>query len=151
MRKYRTGSAWAFWRWTVTDSDYIRRLFLVKTPWFAVCLHWFNRPDPETHLHDHPVTFLSLILRGGYTEMRYRHRKGLGLETRRWWNFLRARRDDFHAIRHVEPRTLTICFMGPKRQEWCFHTEQGLIHWKDYHGAQRLGLDPTLARKWPHP
>lgn len=146
-RLYKSGMWWAFWRWTVTDSDYIRRLHLVKTPWFAVCLHWFNKPDPEPHLHDHPVSFLSLILRGGYTEERYGPDPKWGPRTlrveHRWWNWLPANRGTAHAIRRIEPGTLTLVVMGPKRQEWCFHTEKGLIHWKAYHHAQRLDLDPV--------
>ena len=142
VRAYKSGTRWALWRWTVTDSDYIRRLHLVKTPWFAVCLHWFKKPDPEAHLHDHPVSFLSLVLRGGYTEERYRDHV-VRTEEHRWWNWVTANRDTHHAIRRIEPGTLTLVFMGPKRQEWCFHTEKGLVHWKAYHHAQRLGLDPV--------
>src|SRR5690606_18377666 len=56
-RKYKSGSRWAFWRWTITDSDYIRRLHIFKCPWFAICLHFIRKPDVEPHMHDHPVTF----------------------------------------------------------------------------------------------
>ncbi|MGH2976484.1 MAG: hypothetical protein ACRDLL_16715, partial [Solirubrobacterales bacterium] len=87
MRKYESGSRWAFWRWTDVSfrgRTYLRRLHLVKTPWFSVMLHWFYGPDPEECMHDHPVGLLSLVLRGGYAE----EREG-GYHLRTWWNFLR--------------------------------------------------------------
>ncbi len=134
--QYKSGTGWCAMRWTFTDSGYITRLHVVKTPWFAVCLHWINHPDPEPHLHDHPVTFLSLVLRGWYSEERERGR-WYGMYMRRWWNFIRATPEDRHQIIRCKPGTLTLCFMGPKTREWGFHTETGWVHWKTYHHAQR--------------
>lgn len=126
-RQYKSGSTWAFWRWTYTPSDYITRLHLVKTPWFALCLHFINGPDPEPFEHDHPVTFLSIILRGLYVEMR----NGKGRIVRNW-NYLKASDKDTHKISWVAPGTITLCFMGPKRREWVFHSPEGLVPWKQY-------------------
>jgi hypothetical protein len=99
--EYKSGTGWCIWRWTFVDTGYITRLHLIKTPWFAVCLHWLNHPDPEPYLHDHPVTFLSVILRGWYEECR--HLPELYVQNlapwwviRRWFNFIRA--TDCHTI-----------------------------------------------------
>lgn len=131
-RKYKSGTIWCFWRWTEVDSEYIVRLHVVKTPSFAVCVHWIKKPDPEPFFHDHPVTFLSLILRGGYGEMRNGVRR-----FHRWFNFLRATPEDRHTITDVLPGTVTLCFMGPKTREWGFHRPNGWIVWKDYYAAKR--------------
>jgi hypothetical protein len=137
-RKYKSGTSWCFWRWTDVDSEYITRLHILKTPWFAVCLHWFHKPDPEPYQHDHPVTFLSLILRGWYTEWRNE-----GVVRHNWYNWIRATPADRHTIIRVAPRTLTLCFMGPKTREWGFHLTDrdgrptGWIMWKDYYAKQR--------------
>lgn len=140
-RKYRTGSRWALWRWSDVDSEFITRLHLVMTPWFAVCLHWIRKPDPEPYLHDHPVTFFSLILRGRYLEERERVIWGdtdtLYLAKRVWWNFIRATPNDRHTIRACDPRTLTLAFMGPKVRNWGYHTPKGWVYWRDYYAAQR--------------
>lgn len=141
MRLYKSGSAWALWRWTLTPSGYITRLHLLKTPWFAVMLHWINGTDPEPDMHDHPVTFLSLILRGAYCELlqtpgtctachnsRWYPKAG---HMRRWFNFIRAGKH-VHRIQWVAPGTLTLCFVGPKVREWGFHTPEGWVHWRDY-------------------
>lgn len=139
LRLYKSGSTWALWRWTEfvrwdSDEEYIRRLHLIKTPWFAVCLHWILRPDPELWLHDHPVSFFSVILWGGYWELR---KNDIEDEMRlprivihKWANFVHAL--DSHRILSVRPHTLTLCFMGPKVREWGFHTDKGWVYWKDY-------------------
>ena len=137
-RKYKSGSTWAFWRWTDVDSEYITRLHLAKTPWFSVCLHWLNKPDAEPYLHDHPVSFLSLILRGGYEEERAASRPGDAvIVEHKWFNFIEASKDDCHRITDVKPGTVTLCLMGPKTREWGFHTGSGWVGWKDYYTKQR--------------
>lgn len=131
-RTYKSGSRWALWRWTEVPSGFITRLHLIKTPFFAICLHWLNAPDPEPWLHDHPITFLSLILRGGYKEKQggyWRHERTV---KHRWWNFIDASEGCAHSIIEVEPKTLTLCFMGPKTREWGYHTDEGWVYWKDY-------------------
>lgn len=135
-RKYKTGTKWCFWRWTDTHSEYITRLHFIKTPWFAICLHWINKPDAEPYLHDHPVSFLSLILKGGYKEYRkVGPPEGVNLfmvKEHTWFNFIKASNEDAHRIIEVKPKTLTICFMGPKIRDWGFHTENGWLYWKNY-------------------
>lgn len=131
-RKYKSGTIWCFWRWTEVDSEYIVRLHLVKTPWFAICLHWINKADPEPYQHDHPVSFVSFILRGFYVEKR-----GSRIVGRAFVNVLRANSKDQHTIIYARRGTLTLCFMGPKTREWGFHTDDGWVMWKDYYAAKR--------------
>ena len=126
-RLYKSGSKWALWRWTHTPSGYITRLHLIKTPLFAICLHWIHDPDPEPDQHDHPVSFLSIVIRGGYTEQRDNW-----LYYRNWFNWIPATYTVTHKIVTVEPNTLTLCFMGPKTREWGYHTPLGWTWYKHY-------------------
>lgn len=128
MRRYRTGTQWCVWRWSL--APFLTRLHLIKTPWFALCLHWIHKADSEPYEHDHPVSFLSLILRGGYLEKR-----SGAFQQRLWFNYIRA--TDTHTILDVCPHTLTLCLMGPKVREWGYHTPKGWICWKDYYAAVR--------------
>lgn len=144
-RKYKTGTRWCFWRWTDVDSEYITRLHVLKTPWFAVCLHWIHKPDPEPHLHDHPVSFLSLILRGWYWEFRGGEANGsrgpFPCFHRHWFNRVRA--TDRHSICEVAPDgALTLALMGPKVREWGFHTPAGWVYWRDYYAQKRSPPTP---------
>lgn len=153
-RKYKSGTGWCAWRWTDVESEYILRLHLVKTPWFAVCLHWIRKPDAEPWLHDHPVSFLSIILRGQYAELRQKPGDGSPrLLLHRWFNFVRADEHDRHRIVFTRRNTLTLCFMGPKTREWGFHVNSvdygvGRLGWKDYYEKKRrddLPLDKTTS------
>ncbi len=131
-RKYKSGTTWCFWHWTEIDSKHITRLHLVKTPWFAVCLHWLHKPDPEPFHHDHPVSFLSVILWGAYSEIRNGKFK-----FRHYFNYMNASPNDRHTIVAVSPNTLTLAFMGPKVRDWGFHTDKGWVHWKDYYQTRK--------------
>lgn len=146
-REYKSGSRWAFWRWSFVDNEFITRLHIIKTPWFAIALHWIHKPDPEPFLHDHPVTFLSIILRGWYEETRtYPNHTGPRSDQpgspfdsgiiHRWFNFIRATSEDRHTITSCDPRTVTLCFMGPKLRDWGYHTDKGWVHWKEYAHAK---------------
>jgi len=43
------------------------RYRIVSTPWFSIYIHRIFKEDQDTHLHDHPWDFWSIILSGGYT------------------------------------------------------------------------------------
>ena len=60
------------YRSDLISHDYMRRWALI-TPWGALRLHHILRGDNDRHFHDHPMDFISLILRGGYIE----HRPGI--------------------------------------------------------------------------
>jgi hypothetical protein len=145
-RAYKSGSKWALWRWTETPSGYITRLHLLMTPWFAICLHWISTPDKEPWLHDHPVSFLSFILRGWYVEVREHDlpfARSREIKVRRWFNSFRASFYDRHRIILTQKRTLTLCFMGPKVRTWGFHTDEGWIDWKTYNDETYTDIKKT--------
>lgn len=52
------------------SNPYMHRWYLVPTnPWVKVYVHKFLRSDDDRALHDHPWSFVSVILRGGYVEI----------------------------------------------------------------------------------
>lgn len=136
MRKYESGSTWCVWRWTHIPWRgvmYLVRLHLFMLPWIkggkvvggpAVMLHWILSPDPHPAPHDHPVSFLSITLRGGYMEW-----TPSGYVQKRV-RFRRA--TDVHRIVEVEPGTLTLVFCGRAERSWGFHTSTGWIGWREY-------------------
>jgi len=127
---------WIFLRWmdirsqkdqgnsSMDDPVYLRRLYLVRTPWFSIMLHRILRPDPR-HMHDHPWNFLALVLRGFYQEQR-----GWRIYRCRWWNFCRA--EGAHKIVYASPTCTTLVFTGKARRGWGFHTETGWVDWRTY-------------------
>lgn len=144
--------AWALLRrFTIRcpGGRYLDRVRIVQTPWFAVWLHRIARPDADRHLHDHPRSFLSIVLRGGYVEevpifqTDWKGRAPTILNVVRWSSFKRAK--DLHRIvdlwRSGAP-TWTLVFCGPLRRRWGFATEVG---WLD-HEAYFLRRDLEAAK-----
>ncbi len=124
---YKSGTGWTAWRWTEVRWKgvlYLVRLHLLKAPRIAAMLHWILTPDPHPDPHDHPVSFLSITLRGGYKEWTPR-----GLVQKRV-RFRRA--TDVHRIVAVKPGTLTLVINGPGVRTWGFHTPTGWVDWRTY-------------------
>lgn len=101
------------------DGDYLWRLRVVQTPWFALYLHRFDGPDPRETLHDHPWNFWSIVLRGGYIERRLDPVTMVVNETHLIRRFNRVHAGDAHAImRLLRSPTWTLMLVGRRRRTW---------------------------------
>lgn len=105
----------------------------------GVYLHRFTAGDPGVDLHDHPWTFASVILRGGYVEERANIREATGLArlAARWpdrgmrrgvegtWRAPSVhwvRLDECHRITSLTgPVCWTLVLRGPRRRRWGFY------------------------------
>lgn len=120
---------WAFMtRFDVPNFDdptknYLERLRIVQTPWWGVYLHRLGTPDSRPTLHDHPWSFLSIILRGGYHENRLDTKtRTVVSRHRRFVNVMR--RDDAHSIMTLDRTpTWTLLFVGKRRRKWGYWRE----------------------------
>lgn len=139
-----------------TGLLYLWRLYLIETPWFGVMLHRIVRPDHDAELHDHPWSFLSLVLRGGYVEeLGYTHPPGRamlsrgarekaivegsftldGRTSRNVHGFSFHRAEDLHRIArlHGDRPAWTLVFTGRRRREWGFRVPgYGWIDWRTF-------------------
>lgn len=95
---------------------------LIWTNWFSLYLHHILRSDQDRELHDHPWSFTTLILAGGYVEETRRgdsirwqlHRPGELLHRPAPW----AHR----LILDMDRPAWTLVFVGPRKRRWGFHT-----------------------------
>lgn len=114
-----------------TRDTMVTRIVLFRTPWFGAQIHKWHRPDNDRHLHNHPRAFVAIVLRGGYIE-----ETSSGDRIRRWGSVHRVGLEDWHSVRILlRVPTWTLVFVGPKRQEWGFETEDGFVnadHYKTY-------------------
>lgn len=108
-------------------TDYLVRLRVVQTPWFGVYLHDIHEDDGDRDPHNHPWAFLSVVLRGHYTERLYpepvRHRRHYELRTYRRFSVHRMGRDNAHRIVDAAPGLKTLIITGPRRDTWGFFRE----------------------------
>lgn len=119
-----------------TGEVYLRRWYVVATPWFSVLLHKICTPDKDRDLHDHPWSFWSLVLWGGYEEV-------LGERAHRIYMLDRS-------------PTWTLVLTGRRRREWGFHTAAGWVDWRTYLGLAAAlmvlvgccGPRPSEASTW---
>jgi len=115
---------WAFMqKFEVPDYDhpernYLTRWRLIQTPWFGIYVHKLEGPDPRATLHDHPWSFVSFILKGGYHEHRLNpvtrevEERDVG-----FCNIMR--RDDAHFIEYLHRGpTWSLLFVGKRRRTW---------------------------------
>lgn len=136
------------------DDPYMLRWYLIPRNHFLnVYLHKFLRDDEDRALHDHPWWFVSVMLRGCYTEIIAHDDDGNGR------GFVRsalsvAFRRATHRHRVVLARDAnqkpvpcwTLVITGRKRRVWGFWCQQGFVKWTDFvapsdHGAVGKGCD----------
>ena len=124
------------------ESTYMTRYGLPRMGPIRICLHIFHRSDAD-ELHDHPWSFLSIILWRGYVEVTqkfaaYSSIDGKLFEVRarkRKWPGMILFRKANHAHR-VEliggKKAVTLVIFGPREREWGFFTRQGWQRFTDY-------------------
>lgn len=150
----------------VDGDPYLKRWSLFLPFGASIKLHHILRSDEDRDLHDHPWSFVSIILRGGYYEHTYRpciggqqhqfrttadiwhpHCVVCGLYkkfTIRTWHgvgsILLRPHPWPHRLEIPEGRTAwTLIFTGPKRRQWGFITVCGWIPWFRYTQAKEEG------------
>lgn len=143
---------WAVLTWLVlpdrTDPSktYLRRLRIVDTPWFGIYLHWIYLPDTDRHPHDHPWPFLSIPLRGSYTEQVWFDIGNLcrrDERTHKRFSVHTFKLAWAHRIDELAPGLLTLVLRGRRRKSWGFWTEEGVtVNWAQYPAAAGAGPDP---------
>jgi len=122
-------------------DDYMQRWWLIPYNRFGIAmrLHHILRSDDDRAFHDHPWPYLSIILRGHYTEVRPWYDPSefyVGTIRRRYGpgSFLWRRARSWHRLEVAPGETVwTLFITGPKRQSWGFLPEPNTkIYWRDY-------------------
>ena len=116
------------------DGDpYLIRWRLIWTRRFSLYLHHILRSDEDRSHHDHPWSFTTLILAGGYREHTPRsvtfHGPGELLHRPAPW---------LHRLELDRP-AWTLVFVGPRKRRWGFQTPTGWVWWKNFLKAKGCG------------
>lgn len=133
-----------------TNNPYMLRWFLFRSQRFdklpRLYLHKFLRSDDDRAPHDHPWWFVSIILKGSYTEyswvsdddfeIRRRTAPSIafrGLNTRHRVELDREWYDDFRRDRYKS--VWTIILTGPDVRGWGFWCADEFIPWRQFDGC----------------
>lgn len=114
---------------------YLRRWFIWRCKYFNVFLHYIPQPDNDRDPHDHPWTFISVLLHGGYTEEVFNASRELRAVNERSAPSIGYRPGQtVHYITAVKPYTVTLVLTSDYFREWGFVTTKGWIQWRKYLG-----------------
>jgi hypothetical protein len=119
----------------VNNEPYLERYYVFlkdrKTFPFNIFIHKFLKSDPDD-LHDHPWSYFTLILKGGY----YEWVPGVNCEVRKWrrpGHFRVCSATSLHRIELKEGTTCWTVFMPfTKVREWGFITKGKWVQWEEY-------------------
>jgi len=123
---------------------YMKRWHILSTPWFGIKLHKIVASDYDC-LHDHPWSFISLILKGGYVETRRVITDDKGFSWRASsedefedvtriyhpGNILWRPAKTIHRLEIHQP-CWTLVLNLKRSREWGFWTPFGWVHWEKY-------------------
>jgi hypothetical protein len=120
------------------DAPYMRRWYIIpRNRWFNIYLHNIVRSDDDRALHDHPWWNLSVVLKGGYWEVRpldATDPSGVTISTWRSPGSLVLRRAT--AAHRLAIPTGGSCWSlfitGRKVREWGFWCPQGWKVWTSF-------------------
>jgi len=117
------------------DEVFIRRIRLFQTPWCSVFIHEICTENRDVALHDHPWTFWSFMLWGGYSEVvhKYPNQPKSKGRTHRRWSLHKLSLYSTHRIVSVKPHTWTLLVTGKRRQRWGFWLPEGWMDFRQYY------------------
>ena len=120
------------------------RVYLLNTKLFGLYLHYLINPDEAREPHNHPWSFITICLKGGYTEEVYSPDVfgdvgfpiRLGSIAR---GSIRVRKySHIHKVVSVNPGTITLILRGPKiGREWGFFNYKRFIPSSFYNPTDR--------------
>lgn len=130
------------------QTPYIVRWHLLHTKWFRVMIHHILCTDETLCPHDHPWNFISIILKGAYTEHRFEQdfprysfdsaleRKGGRYHTRTYYpagSILYRPAATAHRLEVAEGKTTwTMVITSSKKRRWGFWSLGRFIPHKEF-------------------
>jgi hypothetical protein len=122
------------------ECPIMHRWTLLSTRFGKLMLHHFLPNADDRAEHDHPASFLTIVLRGGYVD----YAEGRANDRLRVGS-VRFRSAEHRHRTHVSPRGCwTIVLMGPKRREWGFWAhylgQRRWLPWRDHEHIFGFGM-----------
>lgn len=131
---------WAFWAKMLIPCQngipYLFRLRIIQTPLFGVYLHDIYEPDGDRDSHNHPWSFVSIVLRGSYVERVYsdpEHSDEYVEKTHTRFSAHRMGKTEAHRIIYAAPGLKTLILVGRRDSKgWGFFVDRRYVPWQEY-------------------
>ena len=101
------------------ECPYMRR-WVFNFYFFSIRVHQWYRSDDKRYMHNHAFNFLTIVLKGGYTDV---SDDGNGNKTFQWLavgDMYYRKASHTHYVSEPEHGTITLLFCGRKKQNWGF-------------------------------
>ena len=118
------------------ENPYMLRWYILpRNRWLNLYLHKFMRDDDDRALHDHPWWFVSVMLRGSYSEWlpeMFNGEEFTWPHRRRAPSIIFRRADARHRVTLPAGPCWTLVLTGPKKRTWGFWCPKGFVPWFDF-------------------
>lgn len=129
---------------------HFRRWRLLQLPFFAVYIHGIYKSDGDIHPHSHPWSFISLILKGSYTEdvwykdlVFYQFTRKLHYQypvfKRKTFSIIGHTRQTYHKIKVTNGPVYTLVFTFGFKKDWGYLVNDNFVHYRKYRDLKNLG------------
>lgn len=106
------------------ECPYMHR-YMINFGLFSIRLHVWHRSDDKRYMHDHSVSFITMVLKGRYEDVSMEYPGGPKIYDRmnRW--AIRYRHADHLHYVHILNRkpTITLGLYGRRKRKWGFWVE----------------------------
>jgi hypothetical protein len=118
-------------------EPYLKRWYLFRCRALGIFLHRFFRSDEERALHDHPWSFITVILWRGYIEHCEQQCAVCGyhqVAKRRWPLTIHFRHAEWrHRVELIGGKpSWTLVFRFRERRDWGFWEPNGFVRWNHW-------------------
>ena len=104
---------------------------------FSVNIHAIYKADEDKHLHNHPWNFVSIVLKGWYSEKL----EGDKTNIRYPRNIVKRKKDAFHKIDSLHSKVIyTLNCMWGKRDDWGYMVNGKFVQHEKYRMLKNEGL-----------
>ena len=104
---------------------------------YGIRIHQWYRSDDKRHFHDHPWWFITMVLKGGYTDV-----SPDGRDTLRFGSIRFRKAEHRHYVDVPKHGALTILFTGRPIRKWGFWIDGKKVIWRPLRYMSKYGHPP---------
>lgn len=128
------------------ENPLLVRFILFRVPAIGVYLHHLCRSDYDRALHDHPWPFISVLLKGGYTEIHDQTIDGGKVSVRHGRGDVLVRPAEWRHRFVLEEgkKAWTLVIVGRRCRRWGFFLPSGWCWWRKHDSERGICSDGVL-------